>query len=213
MSTVQNIATLSPETPMVLENVAWDTYVALSEQRRGSVPRMTYDEGVLELMSPSYSHENIGSLAGRMIETYSELRGIEIISVASMTVKRSDLSKGFEADESYYVTYAAELLGKHELDFLVDPAPDLVVEVELTSSMIQKMKLFAAMSVPEIWCHDGKKLTIHRLQNAAYGPIESSIDFPGLTADLINRTLEERGSIGETKLIKKFRSAISSTPD
>jgi Uma2 family endonuclease len=198
---------------MVLENVAWDTYVALADQRRGSVPRMTYDEGVLEMMSPSHSHENIGCFVGRLIETYSEVREIEIMSVASMTVKRSDLTKGFEADESYYVTHAIELLGKKELDFLIDPPPDLLVEVELTSSMIQKMKLFAAMNVPEVWRHDGKKLTMHRLQNAAYVPIESSIELPGLTADMINKTLEERGSIGETKLIKMFRSTISSSPD
>jgi hypothetical protein len=126
-----------PETRMVLENVAWETYVALADQRRGSVPRMTYDDGVLELMSPKREHENIGRLIGRMIETYSEVRDIEIISVASVTVKRSDLSKAYEADESYYVTHAAELLGKRELDFGVDPPPDLVLEVEITISVIR----------------------------------------------------------------------------
>lgn len=35
------------ETRTVLENILWETYVDLAEQRRGSVPRMTYDEGVL----------------------------------------------------------------------------------------------------------------------------------------------------------------------
>ena len=56
---------LSPETRTVLENVRWDTFVELAEQRRGSVPRMTFDEGVLELMSPRRQHENIGCLIGR----------------------------------------------------------------------------------------------------------------------------------------------------
>jgi len=65
---------------MVLDNVAWETYKALSEQRRGSVPRMTYDEGVLELMRPMREHENIGCLIGRIVEAYSEVRNIEIIS-------------------------------------------------------------------------------------------------------------------------------------
>ena len=209
MSIVQRHLVEPPETRMVLENVAWDTYVALADQRRGSVPRMTYDNGVLEMMSPKREHENIGCLIGRMIEIYSELRDIEIISVASVTVKRSDLSKAYEADESYYVTHAAELLGKKELDFEVDPPPDLVVEVEITTSAIKKMLLFAAMKVPEVWRHNGESLTMYRLDSEAYLPIDSSVELPGLTAERINQSLASRDSIGETKLIQGFRKAVS----
>jgi len=212
MSTLQDKFHAPPEVRMVLENVAWDTYVALADQRRGSVPRMTYDQGVLEMMSPMREHEHIGTLVGRMIETYSEMRNIEIISVASVTVKRSSLSKGFEADESYYVTHAAELLGKNIMDFEVDPPPDLVVEVEITSSAIEKMKLFAAMNVPEVWRHDGKRLAMFRLRDSVYEEIQSSIELPGLDATRINQTLSLRNSTGETKLIKDFRQAISLQP-
>lgn len=208
MSTIQRHVVEPPETRMVLEDVAWDTYVALADQRRGSIPRMTYYNGVLELMSPKRDHENIGRFIGRMIETYSELRDIEIISVASMTVKRSDLHKGYEADESYYVTHAAELLGKRELDFEVDPPPDLVVEVEITSSAIKKMLLFAAMKVPEVWRHDGESLNMYRLENDAYVPIDSSVELPGLSAKRINQSLADRDKIGETKLIQQFRAAM-----
>ena len=147
--------TLSAETRTVLENVRWDTFVELSEQRRGSVPRMTFDEGVMELMSPRRQHENIGRLIGRLVETYTEIRDIEIQSVASTTFKRKDLQKAFEADESYYIEHAEQILPKEEVDLLIDPPPDLVIEVEITSSAIQKLKLFAAMGVPEVWRHDG----------------------------------------------------------
>jgi Uma2 family endonuclease len=197
-----------PETRMVLENVAWETYVELADQRRGSIPRMTYDNGVLEMMSPKRDHENIACLIGRIVETFSELKDIEIISVASVTVKRSDLAKAFEADESYYVTHAAQLLGKKELDFAVDPPPDLVIEVELTSSAIKKMQLFAAMHVLEVWRHDGESLQMHRWLDGAYQQIESSVQLPGLTAQQINETLALRDTIGETKLIQGFRKSI-----
>ena len=206
MSIVERIRT-EPETRMVLDNVAWETYVALADQRSGSVPRMTYDNGVLEMMSPKREHESIGRIIGRIVETYSELMDIEIISVASVTVKRSDLSKAFEADESYYVTHAAQLLGKKEMDFEVDPPPDLVIEVELTSSTIKKMQLFAAMHVLEVWRHDGESLQMYRLLDGAYQGIESSLQLPGLTAQRINETLAQRDSIGETKLIQGFRKS------
>ncbi len=207
MSIVERIQT-EPETRMVLEDVAWETYVALAEQRRGSVPRMTFDNGILELMSPKRDHENIGCLIGRMVETFSEVKDIEILSVASVTVRRSDLSKAFEADESYYVTHAAQLLGKKELDFEVDPPPDLVIEVELTSSVIKKMQLFAAMHVLEVWRHDGRSLQMFQWVEGNYQQIESSLQLPGLTSQQINETLAKRDTLGETKLIQQFRKSI-----
>ena len=208
MSVVERVWS-EPETRMVLEGVEWETFVALSDQRRGSVPRMSYDNGVLEMMSPKREHENIGCLIGRMIETYSEVKNIEIISVASVTVKRSDLSKAFEADESYYVRNADRLLPKKELDFSIDPAPDLVVEVEMTSSAINKMQLFAAMGVLEVWRHDGHRLQMAELVDGVYQPMPSSLQLPGLTAAQVDEVLSQRNTTGETKLIQDFRARIS----
>ena len=202
-------STLTSETRMVLENVRWDTFVELSERRRGSVPRMTFDEGVLELMSPRRQHENIGSLIGRLVETYTEVLNIEIQTVASTTFKRKDLQKAFEADESYYIEHAEQIRPKEEVDLTIDPPPDLVIEVEITSSAIQKLKLFAAMGVPEVWRHDGEHLEMFVLEDSTYVPIETSHALPGLTVDLINSLLEQRFSLGETAIMRKFRKSLS----
>jgi len=196
------------ETRMVLENVSWETFVALAGERRGSVPRMTYCDGVLEMMSHKRKHENLGCLMGRMIEAYSEIKGIEILSVASVTVKRSDLKKAYEADESYYVTNIDRVLVKEELDFEVDPPPDLVIEVELTSSAIDKLELFAAMQVREVWRHDGTSVQFYRLSNGRYELIPESVELPGLSSDRINRFLDQRLQVGETTWIRAFRSEI-----
>ena len=195
----------------MLENVSWEIFVALADERRGSVPRLSYNEGVLEMMSPKRKHENISCLLGRMIEAYSEIRGIEILSVASVTVKRSDLKKAYEADESYYVTNIDKVLAKEELDFEVDPPPDLVIEVELTASAIDKLELFAAMQVREVWRHDGTSVQIYRLSNGRYDCIAESTELPGLSSDLINRYLDQRLQAGETTWIRAFRSEVQGT--
>lgn len=211
MSTVERSVTQPPETRIVINDIPWSTYLDLSSQRRGSVPRMTYDEGVLELMSPQRKHENIGCLIGRMIEAYSEELEIEVLSLASTTVRSSELKKAFEADESYYVTHARRLLEKEELDFEVDPPPDLVIEVEITASAIQKMNLFARMGVPEVWRHDGKGLQMFRLMDGEYQLIASSVELPGLSCSMIQETLNLRTQVGETTLIKQFRKKISAS--
>lgn len=199
------------ETRIVLENVSWEIFVALADERRGSVPRLSYNEGVLEMISPKRKHENISCLLGRMIEAYSEIRGIEILSVASVTVKRSDLKKAYEADESYYVTNIDKVLAKEELDFEVDPPPDLVIEVELTSSAIDKLELFAAMQVREVWRHDGTSVQIYRLSNGRYDCIAESTELPRLSSDLINGYLDQRLQAGETTWIRAFRSEVQGT--
>ncbi len=199
---------LSAETRTVLENVRWDTFVELAEQRQGSVPRMTFDEGVLELMSPRRQHENLGRLVGRIIETYTEVRGIEIQSVASTTFKRRDLQKAFEADESYYIEHAELIRPKEEVDLTIDPPPDLVIEVEITSSAIHKLKLFATMGVPEVWRHDGEKLEMFVLDGQEYRPCENSRSLPQLTATVINGILERRFEMGETAIIREFRLSL-----
>jgi Uma2 family endonuclease len=170
---------------------------------------MTFDRGVLELMTPRRQHEQLGCLIGRIVETYSEVRGIEILSCASTTFKRVDLDRAFEPDESYYIAHADQIRPKDEVDLLVDPPPDLVIEVEITSSAIAKLKLFAAMGIPEVWRHDGTRLTMLVLADAAYEPIEASIGLPGLTPAVIDAFVARRFDQGETALIKEFRAAIA----
>lgn len=199
---------VSSETRTVLENIRWDTFVEIAEQRRGGVPRMTFDEGVLELMSPLRQHENIGSLIGRLVETYTEVLEIEIVSVASTTFKRKDLQKAFEADESYYIQHADQIRPKEEVDLAIDPPPDLVIEVDITSSAIRKLKLFAAMSVPEVWRHDGAQLQMYVLVNNQYESVDSSKSLPGLTSTMINLILNKRLVCGETLLIREFRKSL-----
>ena len=200
----------SPEIRTVLENVRWETFEELADQRRGSVPRMVFDAGVLEMMSPGRQHENIGRIIGRLVETYSEAMEIEIQSVASTTFKRKGLQKAFEADESYYITHADLIRPKEEVDLQLDPPPDLVIEVEITSSAIVKMQLFAAMAVPEVWRYNGERFEMFRLEAGKYNSVKSSKELPGLSAKTIEQNLALRFAIGETQLIRQFRQSLSS---
>ena len=202
-------AIVSTEMRTVLDNIRWETFVELAEQRRGSVPRMTFDNGVLELMSPRRQHECIGRLIGRLVETYTEVKGIEIQSVASTTFKRKDLQKAFEADESYYIQHAEQIRPKEEIDLAIDPPPDLVIEVEITSSAIRKLRLFAAMGVPEVWRHDGERLQMFALRDDQYESIDSSNSLPGLNATTINLILNKRFDFGETFLLREFRNSLT----
>ena len=54
---------------------------------------------------------------------------------------------------------AARMRARDEIDLTVDPAPDLVIEVDLTPFSLNKLLIFAALGVNEIWWYDGRQLT------------------------------------------------------
>jgi Uma2 family endonuclease len=111
--------TTPSETRSVLENIQWETFVELAARRRGCVPRITFDQRLLELMSPLRRHGEIGGLIGRVVETYTEVRDIEIKTVASTTFKRKDIKQAFEADDSYYVRHAEQIRSKEGIDLAI----------------------------------------------------------------------------------------------
>ncbi len=80
------------ETRVVLTNVAWDVYQRLASEAGRAGTRFTYDQGVLEIMSPSREHERVKRRVGRMIETITEELDIPIDSAGSTTLK-SELKK------------------------------------------------------------------------------------------------------------------------
>ncbi len=197
------------ETRTVVDNVRWETYIALSEDRSGSVPRMTYDRGLLELMSPRKEHEKIKTLLGRLVVAFAEERGIEIESVASTTFRRQDLDRGFEADESFYIEHAESIRAKEEIDLATDPPPELVIEVEITAPAIRKMELFAAIGIPEVWRHNGESLRMHVFKSGSYELAQASKVLPGFPVTVADAIVAQRRQRSEIDLVKEFRVAVA----
>src|SRR5271165_5065700 len=62
-----------PEQRMAIYGVSWKDYVILREALDTPGLRMTYCQGVLELMSPSRDHELWKKTTARLLETYAFL--------------------------------------------------------------------------------------------------------------------------------------------
>jgi Uma2 family endonuclease len=208
MNTLAEIA----EQRVVIDGVRWSTYSALAEEggrRRG---RMFFDDGVLEIMSPGLAHGNIASLIGRMIDTYTEVQGIDIVSAASTTFKREDLNRGFEADRSYYVQHAHRVAAKRSIELPRDPAPDLVVEVDITRSSMTKEPVFHALGVSEVWRFAEQRLTVRIRDEHGYIDSQSSSVLPGFPLATAQAILDQHGTLSETRLVQQFRQSLAPPP-
>ncbi len=197
------------EQRVALGSGSWATYSALAAEASQQRGRMTYDRGVLEIMSPLLSHESAKWLIGRMIERFAEARGIDIRSAGSTTFRRPDLQRGFEADESYYIAGAAAVRGKQEIDLTIDPPPDLVVEIEITRSAVEKQSLLAAMGIAELWRYDGRAISIGCLAGEAYTTVHHSRALPGFPLELAETLLALRAEESETVLIRRFVKEVN----
>ncbi|WP_034427705.1 Uma2 family endonuclease [Candidatus Entotheonella palauensis] len=204
MSTVPFLA----EQRVILDHIRWQTYLAILDDAENCRGRITYDRGVLEIMAPSKLHEKVKSLIGRMVEVFTEELNIDIESVGSTTFKREDLAQGFEPDESYYIQHAAEVRGKDEIDLLIDPPPDLLVEVDISRSSLNKFDIYSALGVPEVWRYDGERLRFYVLQADTYIEIQESLALPPLSASQLSHVLSQRLDESETTLIRQFRQSI-----
>ncbi len=207
MSTVSSPA----ERRIYLTNIRWPTYLALLADLGEHRGRLTYDQGRLEIVSPSKKHEHLKKLVGRLIEAFSEELEIKIQSVSSTTLNREDLQKGVEADECYYVQNEAAVRNEEEIDLTRDPPPDLAVEVEVSRRLIPRAPIYAAMGIPEIWRYDGDRLRVSHLQQGEYVEAEQSTVFPMLPLAELARHLAQRKQIDETQLVRSFRRWVRRT--
>ncbi|MGH7139846.1 MAG: Uma2 family endonuclease, partial [Pirellulales bacterium] len=148
MATVEQTAT---EPRFVLHGVPWETYVALREIEANWHVRMTYDRGTLEMMVNSDRHENMKKLIGQLIETFTAELNIPRRSFGETTWRRREIDKGLEADECYYILNQPLVSQRVEVDLLRDPPPDLALEVVVSHGDVDKMDIYAALGVPEVW--------------------------------------------------------------
>ncbi|MEZ2277287.1 MAG: Uma2 family endonuclease [Microcoleus sp.] len=199
---------------VLLKNISWRTYESLVNElaeQRGI--RLTYDRGTLEIMTPSDPHEGNKQILGRFVETVTEELNIEIRSLGSLTCRREDLERGLEPDQCYYIENEAIVRSLKQIDLNQDPPPDLVIEIDITSSSINRMELYASLGVPEVWRYDGSRLIFYQLEGQEYVEREVSPHFPFLSSSEIMGFVETQKNVGETSMIRGFRQWVRSRID
>jgi Uma2 family endonuclease len=210
------MATISPiEIPLpfqehvYLPGVSYATYEALVTEIEGRRRlRITYDHGRMEIMSPTQGHERPKTLIGRMIEVLTEELGISIMSCGSTTFKDKLLDCGLEPDECYYIQHEADVRGR-TVKLRVDPPPDLVVEVDVTTSVIDRFPIYAALGFPEIWQYVNGEIVIHLLQkNAQFAIKNESLALPMISAQKLVEHLDRCHETDETTWIRAFRQWV-----
>jgi len=194
-----------PEQSFLIEDLSWDNYEQLLkvfEERR--FPH-TFVDGVLEIMTISYEHEWLKKVLARFIENLSIVFDVRITSAGSTTLRRQLKARGLEPDESYYIAHFAAVRGLKRINLNRHPPPDLVVEIEVSSKLLDRLEAYARLGVPEIWQHGPRGLRfLKRASDSTYRAVKRSLSFPQVTSDDVNRFLAQRDELDEFGLVNAF---------
>lgn len=202
----QKIAETTVARCVLLRHVSWQTYESLlADYEDQAGPRFSYDNGMLEIKMPSVIHEKANRTLAQLVDVLAEELNIDLERLGSTTFKRKDLLKGFEPDSCFYIQNAGAIFGKDDLDLMVDPPPDLVIEADVTSESLNKFVLFSALGVPEVWRYDDGQVTMYQLEDGSYVETGQSLAFPLLTSEMATQFLSESLEMKSTAWFRRVR--------
>jgi len=162
-------------------------------------------------MVPSHDHERYRSLLGRLIETLTLELDLPCDAAGSTTWRKQLEDRGLEPDECYYLANAERVSGR-KVDLEVDPPPDLAIEVEISRGAFDRLRIYAALGVPEVWRFDGEALRVEQLQaDGTYREVAVSPSLPFLPPEEVVRWLRLADTMGQTPWLRQFREWVRLT--
>ncbi|NOT60489.1 MAG: Uma2 family endonuclease [Acidobacteria bacterium] len=192
-----------------LSGVSWATYKQLDEERGEQAgTRLTFSEGTLQIMAVGREHERLNYYLARLFDLLAETFDRDFVPAGSTTFDRDDLEKGFQPDSCFYLTNVEAMRDKKEIDLATDPPPDLLLEIDITSSSLNRLPLFAAAGVPEVWRYKNGAIKIYRLHSGIYDESLTSQWFPTVNVEQLADWLKSSRTMPHFKWLRTIRNEL-----
>jgi Uma2 family endonuclease len=196
-----------PEERFISSGVSWENYEALLAKLEDNLHyRVTYLDGILEIVSPSIRHEKIKTNLGMLLERFFYNKRIRFIPMGSSTFRNKAKKAGAEPDECYCIDEEKNV-------------PDLAIEVVLTSGSVTKLEIYQRLGVTEVWFWERNEFKLYHLRDSSqkekatvypntygYEQITTSEILPQLDISLLERCISISDSL---QAIDEFEQGLS----
>jgi Uma2 family endonuclease len=208
------MSTVSPpvaaEQHFLLYGVSWHTYTRLLRiftDRPGV--RLTYDRESLEIMTLTHEHESYSEILTRLVYALTEELNVPVKGGGSTTFRRRRRKRGLEPDSCWWIANEPKVRGKTAINLAKDPPPDLALEIDITHSSIDRLSIYAALGIPEVWQLEKKTLVCHLLSSdGRYTRSVTSRAFPNLVVADVSGFLALLGQVDENGIVRQFREWV-----
>lgn len=195
--------------PVVLSGIRWQTYEALLNDLGDRHLRLTYDRGNLEIMAPLFRHERYAEVLAELVKALAAAAKVPVMGAGSTTFGREDLERGLEPDRCFYIRNLPAIRGKLELDPKHDPPPDLAIEIDICSTSLNRLGIYAALGVPEVWRFDGKQFSVLLRHDVhGYDQAAASPTFPALPVAAVASLLNDIAALDDATLLRRLRAWV-----
>ena len=187
------------ERRVLLHDVPWSTYIVLADSVDSPAVRLTYLEGLLEIMTTSPQHEVSKKVIARLVELFCLERDIPLFSYGHATFRDEAKERGLEPDEWY-------TRGPRPF-----PPADIAIEVVVSNPLLDKLDVYRGLGVREVWVYKHKRAVfeLHALRGERYEPIEASEVIPELD---FTRIVHYQQESDQHAALKAFRDELRQTP-
>lgn len=201
---------LDPGDEIILRNRTWEDYEDLLSRRQDKAGlRVYYNSSTQEIriMSPLPEHGKNANLLANFVRVLLEQAQKEWEAFTPITLKLPPL-QGCEPDYCYYIENYKRIVEKRRIDLAVDPPPDLVIEVDLTS--VTKPSDYASIGAAELWIYRWGELFIYEFDGTQYRESQTSPQFPNIDVKTLIPYYCDRGwEVGSSVAIREFENSLS----
>ncbi|MGI8642209.1 MAG: Uma2 family endonuclease [Pyrinomonadaceae bacterium] len=195
---------------LILQGISWEFYEQiLDEYKDSNALHFAYDDGFLEVEAPLAKHEIPIGILSDLVTTICVESDIDFRNVGSTTFRKRAKTKGCEPDTAFYIQNENQIRGLLEIDLSKNPPPDLVIEVDVTSPSLNKMPIYAALGVSEVWLYKGEKVVFYKLYGGVYQETSNSVALPFLNSKTVTEFLQKGLGGSSVKWFKEVRKWIS----
>lgn len=201
----QDTIDLAPGDELILRFRTWNDYENLLIRRRdkaGLKIRYSSVTQEIRIMSPLPGHGKNTDILADLVKALLRYQGKDWEAFTPITLKRAN-QQGAEPDYCFYIQNRKRILGKERLDFEIDPPPDLVIEVDLTSTT--KAEDYQAIAPGELWIYRRSNLLIYHFDGQVYQEGQTSYNFPDFDVrKLIPQYVDLAWRIGSSVAVREF---------
>jgi Uma2 family endonuclease len=200
------------EKRILIPRASWKLYETFVNLLPESTPvRVAFDGRSMEIMVKGAVHDHFADLLDQFVKAVTGALGIPLKPMRETTWIRPEIERGLETDRCYYlvsakITTALSALRRLSNDVSDYPDPDLAVEVDISPPEVDRLAIYAALPVTELWIFDGRTLTIKVLgADGRYQTVEAS-RFLTVRAEEIPRWLLEEDVSDYDAWIQRIRA-------
>lgn len=161
---------------VVFHDASWDFYRAMNREYAGRPHRTAYSRRTLEVFTTlTLEHEHLKEMLGVMVGLLALEFRIPMTHGGSSTLKRLTKRKGLEADQCYWIANEPAVRTKKRLNLKTDPPPDLVIEIDVMHSVVNREKIYAALGFPRCGCSVARASPPLRFSKASGPPLNGAL--------------------------------------